>query len=335
MLLPASFGSVAGSLSKLEVLKLQGNKLRKLPGAFGTHLPALRSLNVSKNSLDELPTSFGELKTLEDLQLFGNPIEDDGILQVLRAGSFQPRMQKDRQILMKKLLDGLSLHETRTSVERHVRAHPFSDSERIERERSMLRGDKAGGAKKWNAAQQRLASYFSCFDRNLDGRMSRDEFCSCLRACGTLLYEREVQTLCEMAFAVCSCEGERVVYGEFIESAICSPSEKNMARAIVACMQSRGEKNKTYGPKNSGNIDAQNVDLADQISAEKEAIRRLVAQLDEDQKFRFRDTLREVSRESGAKYGTSTDKYKAMQINARFKKELQKAAAIKVSLRQI
>lgn len=52
---------------------MSNNRFKHLPADFATSLCNLRKLNLSGNRLVDLPTNFGNLKELEELDLTGNP----------------------------------------------------------------------------------------------------------------------------------------------------------------------------------------------------------------------------------------------------------------------
>ena len=327
--LPDNFGS---GLAKLKTLKLHGNKLRVLPPSIGS-ISLLQSLNVSKNALTSLPSTFAVLDALVDLQVTGNMFADEALSRVLGSGVFSSRDEKDMRILMKKLLDGLSMHETRKSAEKYGRFHPFSEVEMLERERAAQSGRRSTAAKKRNSRQLMLYTYIEAFDRNLDGRLTRQAFTECMRTIGTLMYEKEVEAMVETAFRACRVdESGCIEYDSFVDSAVFSQPERNVARAAVKFFKAKQQ------PVMRSDVDvgAQNVELADKICREREAIKRLEPMLDEDQKRRFKDTLKAVhaSRAShgSGQYDTFSDKYKALQIQSKLKKELQLVAAARRQL---
>ncbi|GIW05588.1 MAG: hypothetical protein KatS3mg060_0393 [Dehalococcoidia bacterium] len=71
-----------GALSELRALDLSHNRIATLPDTFGG-LVRLESLALHANRLRVLPESFSQLRRLRTLSLGGNPLDLDGVVELL------------------------------------------------------------------------------------------------------------------------------------------------------------------------------------------------------------------------------------------------------------
>lgn len=62
------------NLDELEILILNGNKIKKLPDSIG-NLKSLKVLDLRENDLKNLPNSIGDLATLQELYISGNKLK--------------------------------------------------------------------------------------------------------------------------------------------------------------------------------------------------------------------------------------------------------------------
>jgi len=67
-------------MPQLEELRVDNNHLADLDRAIGQRLPKLRILDLRYNELPSLPSSISKMSLLEQLNLNGNPLEDEALL---------------------------------------------------------------------------------------------------------------------------------------------------------------------------------------------------------------------------------------------------------------
>lgn len=67
-------------MPQLEELRVDNNRLVELDAAIGERLPNLRVLDLHNNELPSLPPSVGHMHFLHELNLNGNPLEDEALL---------------------------------------------------------------------------------------------------------------------------------------------------------------------------------------------------------------------------------------------------------------
>nr|XP_006816732.1 PREDICTED: leucine-rich repeat-containing protein 57-like [Saccoglossus kowalevskii] len=60
---------------QVRVIELRENQIEDLPPNIGTLWPELRALSLWNNKLRYIPESVGDLKKLEYLHVYGNPLE--------------------------------------------------------------------------------------------------------------------------------------------------------------------------------------------------------------------------------------------------------------------